>query len=60
MRRFAGKVIATPEEDSPFAAVIYANDRIVWRALVRTHEEGKLLITEFLEKLRGFEKKSLH
>jgi hypothetical protein len=60
MHKFNGEVISTPDEESPFAAIIYADERIVRRAPVQTQEEGDSLIAELLEALKGFEKRTLH
>ena len=60
MHKFNGEVISTPDEEMPFAAVIYADERIVWRAPVQTQEAGERLIAELLEALKDFEKKKLH
>ena len=60
MHNFTGEVIPTPDEGAPYAAIIYAEDRIVWRKPVQTQEEGEGLVAELLDALKDYGKKSLH
>jgi hypothetical protein len=55
MTRFDGEVIFTPDEASPYVAVVYGNDRIVSRTPVQSEEEGERLVAHLLKALEDFD-----